>query len=184
MQIDADAVNSLMSRGYYIVNGALLSNEGETIVHTRDGMEYTLRFGEIVNFDAGTAGGQEPSAEETDQRGRFLFVTVHFDPALVEQPAYDAVPEPATQPDPPSDPTATQPTDDPMRQAIVQANETKRREYEKKLAEGPENAKKLSARFADWYYVVSDAVYQQIRLKRSDVVGPADGSASPAAPGQ
>ncbi len=28
----------------------------------------------------------------------------------------------------------------------------------------------LNDRFADWYYVISDAVYQKIRLQRSDVV--------------
>ena len=30
--------------------------------------------------------------------------------------------------------------------------------------------KELNARFADWYYVVSEDVYKKIRLTRSDIV--------------
>ena len=32
----------------------------------------------------------------------------------------------------------------------------------------------MNRRFADWYYVISDDVYQKIRLNRSDIVKPAE----------
>lgn len=157
LSIDSQALTSLASRGYYIVNGQLLSNEGETIIRTREGVEYSLRFGEIVNYDTGTAGGESPSGS-TQEAGRFVFVTVNFNPAMIDQPQYQDVPENAFE------------SDDPAIKAAYEDNETKRKDYMQKLADGQEKVRKLNSRFADWYYVVSDSVYQQIRLRRSDLV--------------
>ena len=39
-------------------------------------------------------------------------------------------------------------------------------------------ADELNARFADWYYVISDSVYEKIRIKRSDVVEVTDAGAA------
>ncbi len=170
MKIDAEAVSSLASRGYYIVNGQLLSNEGETLVDTREGIEYALRFGEIINFETGTAKGESPSGSQTEA-GRFVFVTVRFDQALIPLPQYEPVPEA------PAVAEGSPPPDDSARQAAIKANEAKKAAYDSQVTTGEEKAKKLNSRFSDWYYVVSDKVYQQIHLKRKDVVTRANESA-------
>lgn len=43
-------------------------------------------------------------------------------------------------------------------------------EYNDKVKKGEERVKELSARFADWYYVISDSVYKKIHLTRADVI--------------
>ncbi len=107
--LDAEAVGSLRSRGFYITrDGHLLSNEGETVIGTKDGVQYRLRFGEIA---VGTGrGGQVGDAEEDEAEGeaesaeaeadsaanRFLFVTAELNEDLVEKP------EPATMPEIPA----------------------------------------------------------------------------------
>ena len=171
MQIDEEAVNSLLGRGYYIVNGQLLSNQGETILRLRNGVEYALRFGEIINYESGNIG-EENSANPPTEPGRYLFVTAHFNPALIEAPQYDPLPEL------PEGAEATE-AHTQVCEVVNAANEDKRKQYEKKIAEGKEKVADLNVRFANWYYVVSDTVYQQIRLKRSDLVGPS-AAANPA----
>lgn len=165
MQIDQEAVNSLLGRGYYIVNGQLLSNQGETVIRLRNGVEYALRFGEIINYESGNIG-EENSANPTTEPGRYLFVTAHFNPALIEAPQYDPLPEL------PEGAEASE-AHDQVCEAVNTSNEQKRKDYEQKIAGGKQKVAELNARFADWYYVVSDTVYQQIRLKRGDIVGPA-----------
>lgn len=217
MRLDADAVTSLMSRGYFLVEGRqgsnqreLLSNEGEMAIRTGDGVVYALRFGEVINVEAGAdlneaksedgSEGQTPSGSE---KGRYLFVTANFDPSLIEVPKYDTVPDalgaPASQPaSEPADSAASQPAESQpaasqpseavtkamqkARDAIIEANDQKRKGYEKKVADGQDKVKQLNVRFADWYYVVSDGVYQKLKLRRADVVGPKT-EAPPAVPG-
>ena len=43
-------------------------------------------------------------------------------------------------------------------------------EYEEKITKGQERVKELNARFADWYYVIPDKVYQKIHLGRDKIV--------------
>lgn len=179
IQLDSAAVSSLMSRGYYIVQNGLKSNQGETIVRTSEGVEYTLRFGEVVTVE-GSPDLNDPSSDSAGatQTGRYVFVTAHFNPSLIPAPALEPVPDPpapatapATQPAGAevAPPASTQP-EDPARAAIIQANAKKTEDHNKKIADGQEKVKDLNRRFADWYYVVSDAVYQKIRLCRADVV--------------
>ncbi len=75
LQLDNEAVNSLQSRGFYIVGGRLLSNQGETVVQTKDGVQYVLRFGEVA------------------PGGRYLFVTAEFNDDLIDKPEVLALPE-------------------------------------------------------------------------------------------
>jgi len=43
-------------------------------------------------------------------------------------------------------------------------------EYNEKVAKGEARVKELNARFADWYYVIPDSVYKQIRLRRDGMI--------------
>lgn len=56
------------------------------------------------------------------------------------------------------------------RERIEKENQRKRDEYQEKLKKGEERVKELNARFADWYYIISDEVYRKIRLSRQDIV--------------
>jgi hypothetical protein len=56
------------------------------------------------------------------------------------------------------------------RERIRKENERKMNEYRDKKKKAETRVAELNARFADWYYVVSEDVYKKIRLVRSDIV--------------
>jgi len=135
-------VRSLQSRGYYFTrDGRLVSNEGEVRAETSDGVEYTLRFGELVygRGEALTAG--DASSGEEGERGaaenRYLFITADFDPAALPEPAKD------------SDQHAG---------------------WEEKVKAAREKADQLNARFAAWYYVIPADSFENLRVTRRDLV--------------
>jgi hypothetical protein len=175
LQLTAEAVNSLRSRGFYIHQGRLLSNQGETIVQTANGVQYTLRFGEIVVTQG---GGDE--AEEGDGTGRYLFVTAELDPNGIPQPDLTELPDMSHLIDQQvaedgEDDSARPAVEEAIEQArarVEQENQQKQQEYEQKLDQGRQRARELNERFADWYYVIADDVYEKVRLRREDVVKP------------
>ncbi|MGH9662642.1 MAG: DUF4340 domain-containing protein [Bryobacteraceae bacterium] len=82
LQVSLETAMSLRPRGFFLApNGRLLANEGEMIAETRDGLLYTLRFGEIATEEGETARGDS----------RHLFVTAHFDKARAASYGGDAV---------------------------------------------------------------------------------------------
>lgn len=120
---------SMQNRGFYLTKaGDLVSNDGEAVVETKDGLVYTLRFGGMIlgTGDEVTAGADDEKAVEGEkpeegkeeekkddtkvQENRFLLLTVTFDenkyPPIPDLPAEepaegDAKPEAA-------DPTSAQ----------------------------------------------------------------------------
>lgn len=56
------------------------------------------------------------------------------------------------------------------RKRIEQENQRKLDRYQATLKQGREKVKELNARFGDWYYVISDDVFQKIHLDRDDVI--------------
>lgn len=56
------------------------------------------------------------------------------------------------------------------RERIEKENKRLQDDYDAKVKKGEERAKELSNRFADWYYVISDATYQKIHLGRDAIV--------------
>jgi hypothetical protein len=178
-KLDPESIASLEARGFYLAqtnNGyTLASNQGEISLHTNEGVEYVLRFGEVVNIEAGSDLAADPSSSaNATQNGRYLFVTTNFDLNSIPKPQLAEVP--ASQPA--AEGAASQP-EDPARQAIIAANQQKKDEYDRTVKAGQDRVAELNARFADWYYVVSDNVYQKLRFKRSDLVSSA--STAPAA---
>jgi len=59
---------------------------------------------------------------------------------------------------------------DKERERIEKDNQRKQDEYDEKVTKGKDRVKELNERFAAWYYVISDEVYQKIHLSREDVV--------------
>jgi hypothetical protein len=56
------------------------------------------------------------------------------------------------------------------RKRIETENQRKQKEYDDKVKKAEDRARELNDRFADWYYVVSDATYRKIHLERGDVI--------------
>lgn len=56
------------------------------------------------------------------------------------------------------------------RKQIEKENQRKMDEYKERKRKAEAKVRELNARFAGWYYVISDDEYQKIRLTRSDVV--------------
>jgi hypothetical protein len=65
---------------------------------------------------------------------------------------------------------AKAPPVDPERARIERENKRKQDEYDDKVKAGEKRVKELNERFADWYYVISDATYRKIHLTRADLV--------------
>ena len=65
---------------------------------------------------------------------------------------------------------ADQKTAQAEKERIEKENKRKQDEYQQKIADGKKRVAELNARFADWYYVISDEVYRKIDLSRSDII--------------
>ena len=130
----------LVRRGFYPApDGGLLSNEGELLVRTTEGVLYTLRFGEIVygRGDAVVLGDESSDEQDTEAaENRYVFITAEFDRA--------ALPEP------------------PVSETDAHAS------WERRVREGEEKADRLATRFANWYYVIAADSYERIHKPRED----------------
>jgi len=129
---------------------------------------------------------------------RYLFVMAEFNPDAIPKPELEPLPtneeapdaksadetaseenatadKPAEE-DAPKDEKADSDTDDKEadaekeRQRIEKENKRKQEEYDEKVKKGKEHVNELNQRFADWYYVIADSVYQKIHLSREDVI--------------
>jgi hypothetical protein len=66
------------------------------------------------------------------------------------------------------------------RRRVERENRLAREAYEEKLETARKRVRDLNARFADWYYVVSDAEYAKIRLGIASVIEPKPADEPPA----
>lgn len=150
--ISDEGLKELASRGFYLTSRGQFSNEGELLVHSRAGLFYTLRFGEIAYGDVGdittsartpastpaaaqpagtpqggAAQAGAPARPSTGSPNRYLTITASFDPTGVP-----AGPE---------------------------------------RAAAEERAAALQARYAPWYYVISGQAFDRLRLSRRVLLG-------------
>lgn len=66
---------------------------------------------------------------------------------------------------------ATEPTDLELeRERVRKENQRKQDERDEKLKKARQQISELNARFADWYYVISEDEYKKIRLSRNDLI--------------
>ena len=134
-------VQVLTSRGFFPTpEGGLLSNEGELLVRTSDGVLYTLRFGEVVygRGDAVLLGDDTSDDRETGPgENRYVFITAEFDAA-------------GLGPEPPA--------------SAADA----RQSWERRVREGEQKAQRLATRFANWYYVIAADSYDRIHKPSSE----------------
>jgi hypothetical protein len=183
------SILSLQDKGFYLTrDGRMLSNQGDALVSTDEGIVYTLRFGEVVfasgealsagveDAKSAAAKGQdkdkdkEKDKEKGGTESRYLFVTVEFDPALIPPPPPPKVPAADEIPDEPFQ----RDVDDPKRvaeeKAVKDEADRAKADYDRKLAEGKDRAKELTDRFAGWYYVTPGDSFRSIMLDRAALV--------------
>ncbi len=222
MKVTNSTIADLQSRGFFFTGKGLVSNEGDLLVSTFDGVSYVLRFGEVftgtdVDIEVGSSKetekkvaeepktvGDKPAdpakpveADAAAKKSRFVFITAQFDAAALgpapvapkkpeapkdEAPAADPA-KPAAAGDKPVEPAA--PAVDANAEAkaahekAMQDYQTqsdvfriKKKEFDEKKVSGEKKAKDLNARFADWYYVISEDLFTELRVKPEDLVEP------------
>ena len=209
---DEQAVLSLLGRGFFpLESGEMLSSSGETVVGMKDGVEYLLRFGNPTSVageakkEGDTDGKDEPEAA-SGGAGRYLFVSARFNESLLAKPELKPLPEePAKPADDKGDdeaegsaegkggePDALSKADEEEakaqaaleeRRQIERENRLAQEAYDEKLKAGQNRVRDLNGRFADWYYVVSEAEYAKIRLGRAEVIEAKPADEAPAEPG-
>ena len=164
LSLSQTSLLQLQTKGYYFSrDGSLLSNDGELQARTNDGVNYTLRFGEVVYgqgdaVSAGTEASDDSSAGPGENR--YLFITTSFDPSRLPEPKKPLNMEFQDKPE-------EEWTDaDRGNKSLYDAHEDWRRKVEAARARSAE----LNIRFADWYYVISADSFDKMRVKRGDLV--------------
>jgi len=164
MKVNTEALLSLQSKGYYFTrDGQLLSNEGEIQAKTKDGVIYTLRFGEIVYgsglaVTAGTDSGDDTQKDSGENR--YLFITTQFDPSDFKEPPLPKNTDFQTKAD-----SLWSDADKKNKQL-----QDKHDQWQAKIDKGQKLSDELNARFAKWYYVISNDSFEKLHLKRKDLI--------------
>lgn len=110
-----EAQASLVPHGFFVAENdsgevGIYSNEGEIRCGTKDGVEYTLRFGGITaggdddeskNDEAAHEEGEGDAAKKGSGANRFIMVTAQFNEELLTKPELTPLPgeTPAAQPE-------------------------------------------------------------------------------------
>ena len=154
---------SLQSKGYFLTrDGQLVSNEGEVQVHSTDGVLYALRFGEVL-YGGGlsvTAGTAADGSDGGEAENRYLMVTASFDPTGMKEPRKPDNEDFRTK----ADSLLTE--SDRRNKDLASAHEA----WQRTVEQGRARAEELNRRFADWYYVISAASFDRLKLPRRVLV--------------
>jgi len=188
---DRAGQQSLVDRGFYPVGlekGGIkiASTDGELIAKTNDNVQYELYFGKI-------AGSQ--SSGDTNSINRFVMIAANVDLDAIAKPELAEVPELAgpvasegdeadgaggdeegAEPVDPDDLTDEQRAANEARDAVIKANARQQNDYDDKVKKAQDKVDELNFRLADWYYVISEEVYNDLHLSRKDVISAKEGS--------
>jgi len=194
---------------YPFGSGDILSSDGETVVGMKDGVEYVIRFGNgttVAGVDEPPAAGTETTAGEVT--GRYLFVMARFNEALLAKPVLEPVPDApaegakadgatdaaqsagekaaAEKPAGAAEELAKADEEEAKAQAAIEErrrvereNRRKQEDYDAQVKAAQKRVRELNNRFADWYYVVSDAEVAKIHLTRAELVERKDAATTP-----
>jgi hypothetical protein len=101
IKLEPEALLSLQQSGFYLTRGPegpqLYARDGEVIAALRDGVQYTLRFGDFADgfadTDAEGEGNDKNAAAKTGAKvNRYLMVEAVFNPDLIPKPMLEEVP--------------------------------------------------------------------------------------------
>ncbi|TWT99074.1 hypothetical protein Pla108_00070 [Botrimarina colliarenosi] len=190
---DRSSIQSLMERGFAPTkteagDTEVLSSEGEVIVTQKDGVEYVLRFGKLQLSSEGDQPVKTADEAADDEAGnpgvnRYLFVMARFNDGMIETPELEEVPseevtEDASEEDAEEEASAEEADGEETkaeaaareREAIVQRNQRNQDAYDDKVAAAKQRVEELNNRFGDWYYVISDEVYNKVAIDREELI--------------
>ncbi|MDR2168596.1 MAG: DUF4340 domain-containing protein [Planctomycetaceae bacterium] len=172
---------SLFKAGFYLVAAPdktnpknkesvkLLATQGDIQLRMKDGICYNLRFGELTGTQTEADQNKELNKNQNEtpsmMENRYLFINADFDEKIIPPADIQKLPEIPT--------TGDQNTIDKIKKEREQKEKSNLREkerVEKAIESGKARVKKLSERFADWYYVISEDVYKKIHLTESSVI--------------
>jgi hypothetical protein len=103
IKLEPEALISLQQSGFYLTRGPmgpqLFARDGEVLASLRDGVQYTLRFGDFADdFVETEAEGDAkdkakiPAAKTGTKVNRYLMVEAKFNPDLIAKPMLEEVP--------------------------------------------------------------------------------------------
>lgn len=158
---------SLQEKGFYAVpvaerEGAkprieIFSNQGEVRVGMSEGAEYVLRFGSSFKGDA--------SASEDDSR--YIYILARFNDDLLDKPEFDLPPKSPAD----VDTNATAKTNlEKLQAEIDEKNRKLQNEFETKRNTAQRRVAELNAKYAKWYYAITEDTFKKIQLQRADLV--------------
>lgn len=166
-----DAIESLKTKGFHLIEfpveggktqRVLLSNEGEMRVICKNGVAYVLRFGNIAGKQA---FAEAISEKETANLNRYLFIMADLEPATVAKETLQPLPQ-----EPAEDAEETVKSQYAAQKAAVEATNNALEEKNRQaLEEAQKRVQELNDRFASWYYIIPDSVYQQIHLAYENI---------------
>lgn len=186
---DMDSKLSLANKGFFAVtfesgDSELWCSDGELLVDTKDGIRYTLRFGQIAGIGEESTSTDDQGKETTESSvNRYMFVSVQLNEDHFPEPDLEPLPEGAgtatAEGDAGEGEGAADAEDADKNDAnelaleverINKANQRKIDERNDQIETARKKASELSYRFADWYYVVSDDVFKKLRLRRGEII--------------
>lgn len=159
-----------------------LGTNGEVNIGLKDGVEYVLRFGNSAGADS--ADGKSK---------RYVFVLARLDESRLQPPALEELPEapadvPAASEGEKKDDAAAggdekkgeeKPKEsefDLKRKRIERDNQRKLDDYQERRKKAAAKVRELNARFAPWYYIISDDEFKKVHLTRAEAVKEKTGS--------
>ena len=142
----------------------LLSNEGDIQIRLKNGIVYHLRFGDLTGTESEIT--EEDSLANVPVMGvnRYLFITAEFDSSIIPLPELKPMPEILEDAEAEELAQWTQ-----EKEAVERGNQREQERYDAAVESGGRRAAELAARFADWYYVISEDVYRKIHLTQANV---------------
>lgn len=191
---DREAVEKLAERGFFLRGGELFGNAGELVAHTKEGVEYILRFGgqqDLPPEPEKPEDKKDPKKPDTKpevKKGRYLFLAARTNttnipkPDLLPLPVVEIGPAPGPEAAPgkegeskegkePKEPKAAEIAKKKAeRDRIEKDNKRKQDEYDQKLKEADKAVRELNFRFADWYYLIPEEAYHDLHPARGDVL--------------
>ena len=195
---DREGQTSLVRHGFFAVKVGddefdVVGSSGEVLARTKDGVEFLLRFG-------GSAGTEEG----TDKLNRYLMVGVRLNESKFTKPEKPAELEEkeggndsseteaekkaadekkegdessSDESDESTDEEKEDKKDKPSKRELEEIRKQYDRDledYNEKRGEAEKKVRELNARFADWYYVISEDMYKKMRISRATLTKESD----------
>ena len=150
IRLSPESMLSLRQKGFFVTPmGQLLSNHGDLSIEAANGLQYTLRFGEIAPGGSSPTSDNEPAAKEENEKRERKDAT---------KGSKDAPKSPGERC---------------YLFIMVGYNADRARQYaegREPSGKGKELERELRDRFADWYYIISGADLNKLRPRKKDLM--------------